>query len=201
MDCIEIFSMFKDFCISGAALTTAYVAYTGLEKWYEELRGKANFEVARELIKNTYRLRDQLKYCRSPFISSVEFPENFDLTKSSNYDKAEAYHHVYSNRFNNVIEVTKEFEVSALEAEALWGATVREKADNLINCIKILNVNINAFIDNFNTDGKDFEADKDFAKAIRSAISDNGKDNKLTNDINLAITSIEKIVIPKLSRK
>lgn len=68
MSATEIFLIIKDICLGGAA-TIVYVAYTDLEKWQKKLQGKANFGVARELIKSIYKLRDELNYCRSPFIT------------------------------------------------------------------------------------------------------------------------------------
>ncbi len=46
-----LLSNFKDICLSGAAITTAIVAWRGLASWQKELKGKADFEVARNLEK------------------------------------------------------------------------------------------------------------------------------------------------------
>jgi hypothetical protein len=77
MSAVELFSIVKDIALAGAACITAYVAFTGLEKWQKELRGKANFDVARKLAKSVYMLRDQISYCRSPFVAAAEFPEGY----------------------------------------------------------------------------------------------------------------------------
>ncbi len=74
----DVFSIIKDIVISIAAATTAIVAYKGLEKWHKELKGKANFDVALSLIKSTYKLRDKIESCRSPFIPANEFPKDYD---------------------------------------------------------------------------------------------------------------------------
>lgn len=67
----------KDIALSGAAITTATVAILGLKSWSRELKGKAEFEVGRALILATYKLRDELKYARSPCTSGYEFPEDY----------------------------------------------------------------------------------------------------------------------------
>ena len=118
MSTIELLSIIKDFTISCAAIVTAYVAYTGLEKWQKELRGKANFEVARALIKSVYKLRDEIGYCRSPFISAHEFPDGYMGVRGnhSNEEEGEAWAHVYTKRWEPVGKTIQEFDAAVLEA-------------------------------------------------------------------------------------
>jgi len=200
MDCIEIFSIIKDICISGAALTTAYVAYTGLEKWHKELRGKANFEVARELIKSVYLLRNELSYCRTPFISSAEFPTGYVERNSDNQQIGEAYHHLFSKRFEPVGEALNKFDAALLEAEALWGSSIKNKAKDLQNSVSNLRANFQAFVDDKLTGGQDFK-DKEYAKKVRSTIFDSRPtENELTIKINNAVIALENEISPHLSR-
>jgi hypothetical protein len=46
----EIITAIKDVLLGGAAVATASVAVIGLKNWSRELRGKADFDVARGLI-------------------------------------------------------------------------------------------------------------------------------------------------------
>ena len=73
----EIITAIKDVLIGGAAIATASVAVIGLKSWSRELRGRADFEVARGLIRATYKLRDELRASRAPFIRAHEFPEGY----------------------------------------------------------------------------------------------------------------------------
>ncbi len=111
----------KDIIMSIAASITAWVAYSGLNKWKKELKGKIDFDTAHALIKATYKLRNELKYARAPFILAQEFPNNYNPIEANSHKKADALAYVYSNRMKRVIEATEELEVRALEAEALWG--------------------------------------------------------------------------------
>ncbi len=49
-----------------SAAVTAIIAYKGLDKWQKEIKGKASFDIARSLAKTTFKLRDELVFCRSP---------------------------------------------------------------------------------------------------------------------------------------
>jgi hypothetical protein len=198
----EFFSIIKDIALAGAALVTAFVAYTGLEKWKMELQGKASFDAAREVIKATYKLRDELSYCRSPFIPAAEFPEGYrrPLGDCTPEERGQAYSHVYTNRWGPVVSAVQDFDAAILEAEALWGMDIKAKADELRQCVRYLRVDIEAFISNEFSDGEYFD-DRNFSKKVRSSVSDmKPEDNELTQRINAAIKGLEDEIRPHLSR-
>ncbi len=202
MCAVEVFSMIKDIALAGAACVTAYVAFTGLEKWQKELRGKANFDVARELAKSVYLLRDQISYCRSPFTAASEFPQNYrgGLGKQSAEEEGQAWAHVYAKRWEPVGTAVQAFDAATLEAEALWGKEIKEKALELRRCVWALQVDIEAFIRNKYSGGEDFR-DREFGKKIKEGIWDmKSEENELTRRINNAIEEIETEIRPHLSR-
>lgn len=201
MTMAEIITAIKDIILACAAIFTACIAFSGVEKWQKELRGKANFDVARGLLKAVYKLRNELSYCRSPFIPASEFPEAFKgRLAATSQERADAYAYIYSNRWKPVGEAAKDFEAAILEAEALWGVGITEKAHELRQCVISLNVDIDAFISNEYSDGEHFK-DQEFAKKIRSSVSDmKPKENELTQRINAAIEGLESELRPHLVR-
>lgn len=201
MSYTEIISSIKDIILAGAAATTAYVAYAGVEKWQKELRGKANFEVARELIKSIYKLRDELSYCRSPFIAAMEFPKSYRGTQHTDEENGQAYAHVYTNRWEPVGNAVQNFDTAVLEAEALWGEAIKEKAAILRQCVRSLQVDIESFIDDKYSGGENFKADREFGKKVKENIWNvKSQENELTISINTAIEGLEKEIMPHLSR-
>jgi hypothetical protein len=198
----EIFAIVKDIALSGAACVTAYVAYTGLGKWQKELNGKANFDVARALAKSIYALRDEISYCRSPFTAANEFPEGYKgaLGKPSPEEEGQAWAHVYSKRWEPVGKAVQEFDAATLEAEALWGREIKGKALALRKCVRSLQVDIEAFINNKYSGGESFK-DRDFAKIVEHGIWDiKADENELTQRISTAIEELESVIRPHLSR-
>ena len=198
----EVFSIIKDIALAGAACVTAYVALTGLEKWQKELRGRANFDVARELAKSIYLLRDKISYCRSPFIIAAEFPENYSeaLGRHTNEEEGQAWAHVYSKRWKPVSIALQAFEASTLEAEALWGNTIKERALELRACVRSLQGYIEAFIQNKYSGGEHFK-NREFCKKVEESVWDiKSESNELTQRINKAIEKIEAEIRPHLSR-
>jgi len=200
----EIITVIKDVLLGFAAATTATVAVIGLKSWGRELKGKAEFEVARNLIRATYKLRDELQICRSPFISAYEFPEGYrgTLEKSSPQGEAQAWNHVYKNRWVPVWSAIQEFDSHTLEAEALWGKEIRTRTDQLRQCVRELNTAIEAVISDKAGEGNDFKADREFAKKMRSTVSASRDDeqNELSKKTATAIGAIEEQIRPHLRR-
>ena len=192
---LEIISATKDVLLIFAAISTVHVAIKGLQGWSRELKGKADFEVARCLIRATYKLRDELAYSRSPLITPSEFPEDYNSLHKTAELEAKAYSYIYCNRWKPVVSALREFEAQALEAQALWGSDFKKKTDELRQCARNLQVAFEADICNKANDGEDFKCDPELGKEIRMEISEIHKaENKLTLKINNAITAIEKDV-------
>lgn len=203
MTLVEIVTVTKDAIVALAAAVTGSVAVIGLSNWNRELRGKAAFEVARSLARATYKLRDELRNCRAPFLSAGEFPEGYrgPLGQTSPQEEAAALAHVYGNRWKHVYEALESFDTNTLEAEAMWGANIRQKTDALRQCVRELRVAIDAIVEDTAQRGENFKADRDFAKEMRSKVStSSGAENPLTQRIESAIEGIEGVIRPHLKR-
>ena len=201
----EIITAAKDVILGVAAATTAIAAVIGLKSWSRELKGKAEFEVARNLIRATYKVRDELQNCRSPFVSAYEFPEGYQGApgRSSEQEEAGAWSHVYNKRWKPVWSAIQEFDSHSLEAEALWGKEIRTCTDQLRQCAKELRVALDAIISDKASRGEDFRSDAEFGRKMRSAVSASRDDeeNELTKKILGAVGAVEKQVHPKLRRR
>lgn len=195
----------KDVLLGVAAVTTAVVAVIGLSKWRKELEGKTEFDAARGLMKATYKLRDQLQICRSPFYSAHEFPADYKggLGGHSNEDETKAWIYIYKNRWVPVWNTIQEFDSQTLEAEALWGANIRSKTDALRQCVREVNVAIDAVINDKAVGGENFKANKDFAESMRSIVAASRDDqtNEMNQKIAKAIRDIEDEIRPHLRRR
>ena len=197
----EVISIIKDLCISSAAIITALVAIKGLKSWSDELKGKVNFEVARKLIRDTYRLRDEIKYSRSPFTSANEFPEGYDPINKTNEEELKAWSHIFTNRWKPILIALQEFEAQTLEAEALWGERIKNSCLELKKCATKLSTSMDCMLSDISNNHDDFNSDKEFAKQIKADIWSTSKaTDQLSKRINSAIENIEKELRPYLKR-
>lgn len=149
------------------------------------------------MIKATYGLRYQLQICRSPFYSAHEFPPDYKgaLGSHSNEEETGAWIHIYKNRCDPVWTAIQEFDSQTLEAEVLWGVGIRSKTDALRQCVRELNVAIDAVINDKAVGGENFKADRDFGKSMRSIVAaarDDDK-NELSQKIAKAIHGVDEI--------
>lgn len=201
---IEIITASKDIVLAIAGIVTAVVAVLGLKTWSRQLRGTADFEVARKLAKATYKLRDEIQIYRSPLIRSNEFPDgqrgdnSMDRTETG----ANAYGHVFSARWEPVYAALQEFDTQTLEAEALWGTSVRTKTDELRKLLRVLWAATEAYIDNERSGGEHFKTDRAFGVRIRSEVfaSPQAQDNDLSKKFQAVVQAIEIELKPHLKR-
>lgn len=185
---MEYLTIFRDFAISGAAIVTTLIAWLGLKNWNLELRGKADFEVARSLIRATYKLRDELWQARSMLILPSDVPDNADHKK-----KIEAYTDILTDRLQPVSEALQEYEAQVLEVEALWGSGIRHEIPNLRICVIKLRLGIFAEFEKCVRDGSDFQSN--------SAWGNRGDEKDLFSiQIDNSVSTVEKEVFPHLNR-
>jgi len=203
MDIGGYIGMMKDIIMSIAAGITAWVAYTGLNKWKKGLRGKIDFDTAHALIKATYKVRDELKYARSPFIPASEFPEGYygAINKNSK-EEGDAFAYIYTNRMKPVIEATQELEIRALEAEALWGKNIQEYVQELRGCCSRLNTSFNTDLRNIYSNDKLSQKSEKFHQKIRKdTYASEEDDDPLSIRIRNAIKTIEEEIRLYLDKK
>ncbi|MGH8503397.1 MAG: hypothetical protein ACREVE_13180 [Gammaproteobacteria bacterium] len=196
--------MVTDALVGLAAVITATAALFGLIIGRRELQTRAEFDVARKLIRATYRLRDAVQTFRSPLIRQSEFPRGHEdgMASKTPEETAKAYAYMYENRWIPVWDAVQEFDTHTLEAEALWGKPMRTQTDELRQCVIELYTAVEAVIRDKAQQGDDFKADKKFAKEMRSTVSSVGGDEKnpLSIKIAAAIKGIEDQIRPHLRR-
>ena len=189
-----IISATKDVILGIAAAVTAWVAVRGLNKWHHEMSGKSEYDAARTFIRATYRVREALRTARAPIIWAAEFPQ-------SGMD-ADGYAHVYSTRFKPVIAALEEFETNALEAEALWGAKIREATSQLEQCASELHASMQAIVDDKRANGENFKSDRGFGRKMQAQAHNSGGDkDELGERIRAAVKAIEDEVRPRMKPK
>jgi len=195
--------MVKDLLLGAAAVTTAIVAVLGLKSWYRELRGRTDFEVARQLIRATCKVRDQLHYARLSFVDEREFPDDYPGVGNATARKeAEAWNYIYTNRWKPVREALREFESAALEAEVLWGQGIRRATDRFRRCAQEVEVAMETVVRDKLEGGMTFKSDPGLGEEMKAAVSTHSSDreNKITKDVQTAVDNIESQLRPFIRR-
>jgi hypothetical protein len=117
-------SLIKDLVTIASIGIAGYVALRGLQTWRDQLKGTANYELAKRLLKATYKLRDALQGVRNPFISAGEIRQavteaQLDIKHEDPDFHATSSTAVYQIRWKPVGEAYQALELEVIEAEAI----------------------------------------------------------------------------------
>ena len=197
----SVVGLLSDIALGFAAIFTACMANKGLKAWKDELAGKAQFATAQSLFLNSLKLRNQIRRCRSPFISFSEFPEGYALPESNeaytpklSTQKFEAFRFAYQNRWDNLVPELQEFEDSAVQAEAILDGSIKEATDALVRCANKLQISIGFYLDDIRNRGRDFEHEKEFGSKIKlDVMSGSDSKDKLSQDIDKALLDLKSL--------
>lgn len=125
----DIISAGKDVVLAIAGSLGAYVAFQGLNTWKRQLKGAFEYELARRLLKNTYRLRQAIAVVRNPFMSAQEMhdasQDSGGLSAEYEQRKRQAVGLAYEERWKKIAVAYNDLETDLLEAEAVWGIAVK----------------------------------------------------------------------------
>lgn len=165
---MSVLANVKDLVVSAAAATTAVAAVIGLNKWRSEMRGRIHFDAYRNVLRSVYRLREEVRLCRSPLIRAQEFPEDADPTSDLRDERLKAYAHVYKNRWGPVRDAVVEFETWLTEAEVLWGAEARDLGEQIRKLVHDLFISIESHLENLSVSPA--ERDQEYSKSLRQVI-------------------------------
>ncbi|GAM08107.1 hypothetical protein OR1_00378 [Geobacter sp. OR-1] len=125
---------------------TATVAVIGLNAWRAQMIGKQTYEVAKSVVAGAYRVRDSIKRCQSAFMSANEWAERTPVPGESDQQRhADESYFAYVRRFNKVIEAIEAWYPAIVEAEAIFGAEAKHKAEALTAVASKLNAAITVY--------------------------------------------------------
>lgn len=126
-DIVMALSQSKDAFQAVFAVTGLFVAVLGLRAWRRQLAGRTEYELARQLLRAVFRVRDQVNSLRSPFISGGEM---YSAAKAKYNDEGELARALdkhdqlaelaYQVRWDRVQKAMSELAVQEIEAEVLW---------------------------------------------------------------------------------
>ena len=145
----EWISAIKEVIVGLAAISATIFAYIGLNTWRKELKGKAEYQLAKDVLKSVYKVRDAFKHVRNPAIFEYEYPE--EMRDYSGHLKAEQNYegtlYVYEKRWEKMTEAFKELEEHHLDAQVEWGSEFQNKILQLRTCRAELLTEIQRMLD------------------------------------------------------
>ncbi|HEX7679758.1 MAG TPA: hypothetical protein VF713_16630 [Thermoanaerobaculia bacterium] len=197
----------KDVLVAAASVVGASVAVRGLNTWNRQLKGGAEYELARRILKVTYRLRDAIKGVRHPVMWPEEMvmPAEGAAAKISDDEVSfDGTSRAYDSRWQKVADLRTELQTELLEAEVLWGNELGKRFQALYKLEHELMIAIRSWL--ILRDPKASEAQKNAVQKHQAAARDimydelSEEGDKFTKDVVCAIGPIEEYLKPHLRR-
>ncbi len=134
-----IVSMISSMLIGVSTVCLAIVAILGLRTWRKELTGRAQFQLARDLISHSHRFKEEFRRARIPVFSTDEYAtrrreENETQETSAVLDERYAM----NRRLERLVEIARNMRVLEWEAGVLLkkddSTLVSEVIERLWHC-------------------------------------------------------------------
>ena len=170
-----------------AAIIGVVIAGFGLKAWRKQLRGTTEYDLAKRLMLLVYQLRDALQSARNPFVSVSEG------SKDDTEDTWEIT--AYSKRWDQVVDLIPQFNVTSLEAEVVWDDMLKTDKQNLLKLVSELSFAITMFI----RQKKDKSFTDDFNKISRDTLY-RQDDDKFSKSLEAVVKGYEKKLKSHLKR-
>ena len=190
---MEIITAIKDIIVILSAISATIFAFMGLTTWRKELKGKSEYQLAKEVLKSVYKVRDAFMHVRNPAIFQYEYPE--EMQNHFGHLKPEYEYegtlHVYQKRWEVMTEAFRELEEHHLDAQVEWGSEFKDVITNLRTCKSDLQIAIMNMLDH-KKDSPEFDSNNaDERSLIQKRLYGSESDN-FTKEINSAIKEFEK---------
>lgn len=184
----EEISALADIITATAITAGILIATIGLNTWRKQLRGTTEYELAKRLLLQVYRLRDALQYTRSPFLSAGEAGE---IPEGISWEIA-----AYNHRWNTVREAASKLSTVTLECEVVWGNDI----DNLTRELRSHVFTLSNAVDAFIRAKEDPSFRDDFTREMRNILYSHGSSDPYEVTLKEKILAFEEYVKPHLRR-
>lgn len=200
----EVTAVVRDLVTTGAAAIGAYVALRGLDTWRTKLRG----DVARRVLRATYRVQDEIARVRNPMMLAGEISQALEEAGYES-EPGPALHPktdtaVYQRRWKSLAEALSDLRVEEREAQVFWGRDLSEVFRPLRECVAELNVAINRYLRDKEDSkgplkkGQLSPEDRREVESILYQLSPDPEEDRFTAEIDQAVQRVEDRARPHL---
>lgn len=192
----EIITSVSTIIVALSAMTTTCIAYAGLNSWKKQHKAKISHELARDLLRSFYHLRDDIKSLRSPFVSYIPASENEFPDSSQEQRNFIGYKNYYQNLVDNITHSTREVYSKLLMAEVLFGPEIRKQSDELIRLKKELIEKLDYHLEIKNPANTEDQKEipREMFKAYKFNLHISGKEDQFQSDFEKQLKIIETIL-------
>lgn len=138
--------VFKEALLVVCAVTGTGVGVVGLSTWRRQLRGTADFEVARSALRALLRVRPAFSFVRSRGIFAAELQDREGERRAGSADRYCDEEQVFGARWQHLSAALADLEAAVVEAEVLWGQDIQRLIDPIRSCVRDLSSALDEFL-------------------------------------------------------
>ncbi len=175
----------------------AYVAWSGLSTWKNQIKGGHQYNIAKNLLLNTYYYKEAMFGLRSQVIWNSEYPliPAAELILKSEFEiKYINVSYAYLKRWERVEKLKPIIYGAILECQVIWGNELRVLYDKIFKLERKVFVEIGLYLDALKNEILDKESVN--YKLINDSFDD--ANDLFRKDFNPLLEQIEKFIKPKL---
>ena len=203
---MELITIVKDILVGLSAIFLSIIAFLGLNTWRKEIKGKSEYQLAKNVLKSVYNVRDAFNHVRNPGIFQYEYPD--DMCDSLGHLKKEFDYagtsYVYEKRWEKLIEAFKELEEHHLNAQVEWGSEFQRKIIKIRKCKTDLMITIQQMLlrrKNPNESKQIIPEEASKERSILYLSGDDTQQNEFTLQIREAINEFEEWLRPYIQQE
>ncbi len=202
-DYVDLARIARECVVVIVSIIGVYIATRGLQTWRHQLHGNTEYELARRLLRATFRVRDKIRMVRNPYMSSSEISQavenEYPNEPDRKEDHADSTTAVYNSRWNQLREALSDLNVECVESEVIWGDHVPSRLKPLHAAIIELHVAIIRHLRQFGRRPEEISSEEQ-EKIDRMVyeISEDPDKDAFTARIQSAVNEVQEFLKPKL---
>lgn len=184
--------------LAGSGLTGAVVAVKGLQTWREQIKGRAEYDLARRFHRSVLELRDAIARVRAPYLTAGELDHaaaEFGLDRRDDHQVSRAARAI---RWRAVQAAGSALRQEELEAEVLWGRAVASCAERLHTAVREVSRADEEYYDRYR-DGPPPREDWENSQRLRREMWGSGsEEDEMWKRIEAGVAEVERVMRPRL---
>ena len=176
MEGCNVINYIANILLALAAVAGAVIAGVALRTWRHELHGRADFELARRVMRGVYELRNEIRQIRNIF--APEFPDT---------------------QYERLNKKASELDVALLEAEVLWANKLQAPKQAIKECLSTLRLTMRRYL---RAQKKQLQLTDKQEEEIDAILSGDGDESdQFGKTVDRAVSEFEDALRPFLKRK
>ncbi len=191
------FSVIKDLVTIISLIIASIVGIKGLQTWRRQLRGTADYELAKRLLKTIYNLREAIHQARQPAWKIPEYVAAIkEVGRKKDAFNPEIVKFILGLRHKTIREMNQELDIEKIEVEAQWGITEKSKISEFQSVISLLD-DATSYYFIYLTNPKDKQFKQNEITRLEKIVFEQipvKEEDKYLKDLNFQISLIEQMV-------